>query len=85
VAPIGNAANVFLYIIGIVVFGLIYWLLNGILDIIKATNVADTTTFSSYDLMLYVWAGIVIVYVLFGGLWLIRSFQKRDYEPGGYE
>lgn len=74
---IGNAANVFLYLIGIVVFGLIYWLLNGILDIIKATNVADTTTFTSYDLMLYVWAGIVIVYVLFGGLWLIRSFQNQ--------
>ena len=74
---IGNAANIFLYLIGIVIFGIIYWLLNGMLDMIKATNVADTTTFTSYDLMLYVWAGIVIVYVVFGGLWLIRSFQGQ--------
>jgi hypothetical protein len=85
VETIGNAANVFLYLIGLVVFGLIYWLLDGILDIIKATNVADTTTFTSYDLMLYVWAGIVIVYAIFGGIWLIRSFQTKDYTPGGYE
>ena len=82
---IGNAANIFLYLIGIVIFGLIYWLLNGMLDMIKATNVADTTTFTSYDLMLYVWAGIVIVYVIFGGLWLIRSFQAREYIEGGYD
>jgi hypothetical protein len=77
VEAIGNAANIFLYLIGLIVFGFLYWLLNGLTDIIKATNVADTTTFTSYDLMLYVWAGIVIVYVLFGGLWLIRSFQGQ--------
>ena len=69
-----------MYIIGIVVFGFIYWLLDGMLDIIKAANVADTTTFSSYDLLLYVWAGIVIVYVIFGGIWLIRSFQGQTEE-----
>ena len=47
---------------------------------IKATNVADTTTFTSYDLMLYVWAGIVIVYVIFGGIWLIRTLRTQEVE-----
>lgn len=75
---IAGAANIFLYLVGIVVFGFIYWLLNGMLDMIKAANVADTTTFTSYDILLYVWAGIVIVYVLFGGLWLIRSFRSQE-------
>ena len=72
----GNAGNVFLYIIGLVVFGIIYWLLDGILDIIIATDVADTTTFNCWDLLLYVWAGIVIVYVVFGGIWLVKTFRQ---------
>jgi lipopolysaccharide export LptBFGC system permease protein LptF len=77
VETIGNAGNIFLYIIGLVVFGFIYWLLDNMLDLFIAANVADTTTFSSWPLLLYVWAGIVIVYVVFGGLWLIRSFQNQ--------
>jgi len=40
-------------------------------------NIANTTDFTSYELMLYVWSGIVIVYLVFGGIWLIRSFQKK--------
>jgi len=69
-----------MYFIGLAVFGFIYWLLDGILDIFIATNVADTTTFNCYDILLYVWAGIVVVYLLFGGIWLIRSFQKQSYD-----
>jgi len=65
-----------MYFIGLAVFGFIYWLLDGILDIFIGTGVADTTTFSCYDLLIYVWAGIVVVYLLFGGIWLVRSFQK---------
>lgn len=81
---IGNFTNVLLYLIGLAVFGFIYWLLDGILDIFIAANIADTTTFTPWELMTYVWAGIVIVYLVFGGIWLIRSFQKRTYEQGGY-
>jgi hypothetical protein len=77
VETIGNAGNIFLYIIGLVVFGFIYWLLDNILTIIIATNVADTTTFNCWALLLYVWAGIVIVYVIFGGIWLVKSFRTQ--------
>ena len=68
--------NVILYLIGLVVFGFVYWLLDGITDIIVAANIANTTDFTSYDLILYVWAGIVVVYLIFGGIWMIRSFQR---------
>lgn len=77
-----NFTNVLLYIIGIVVFGFLYWLLNGMLDIIKATGVADTSTFTVYPFLLYVWSGIVIVYLVFGGIWLVRCFEKTT--TGGY-
>jgi hypothetical protein len=77
VEVIGNAGNIFLYIIGLVVFGFIYWLLDNMMTLFKAANVADTTTFSCWTLLICVWAGIVIVYVIFGGLWLIRSFQSQ--------
>jgi heme/copper-type cytochrome/quinol oxidase subunit 4 len=69
--------NVLLYFIGLAVFGFLYWLLDGILDIFIDTGVADTTTFTPWELMIYVWAGIVIVYLVFGGIWLVRSFQKE--------
>ena len=76
----GNFTNVLMYFIGLVVFGFLYWLLDGMMDIFIGTAVADTTTFSCYDLLMYVWSGIVVVYLVFGGIWLIRSFQKQSYE-----
>ena len=76
----GNAANVFLYVLGIVVFGIMYWLIGGILGIIIDTGVADTTTYSCWDIMWYVWCGLVIVYLVFGGIWLIKSYKLS---PGG--
>ena len=82
---IGNAGNIFLYIIGIIVFGIIAWLLNGMMDMFIAANIADTTTFNCWALLRYVWAGLPIVYILFGGIWLIRSFQSREYVEGGWQ
>jgi len=72
--------NVLLYFIGLVVFGFLYWLMDGILDIMKATGVQNVTDFTPYDLLIYVWAGIVVVYLVFGGIWLVRSFQKDSME-----
>ena len=82
---IGNAGNIFLYIIGLVVFGFIYWFLDHMLTLFIDANIADTTTFNCWALLRYVWAGIVIVYVIFGGIWLIRSFQSREYIEGGWQ
>jgi len=67
-----------MYIIGLVAFGIFYWILNGIVDILKAMNIAEQTDFGSYDLLIYLWAGIVIVYVIFGGIWLIRTYNEKN-------
>jgi hypothetical protein len=48
-------------------------------------NIHNTTDFTSYELLMYVWGGIVLVYLIFGGIWLIRSFQKREYIGGHYD
>jgi succinate dehydrogenase/fumarate reductase cytochrome b subunit len=73
---------VILYFIGIVVFGFLYWLLNGIVTIFRDMNIANTTDFTPYDLLLYIWAGIVIVYLVFGGIWMVRSFQRQNMYGG---
>jgi hypothetical protein len=79
---VNNFTNILLYLIGLVVFGFLYWLLNGILDIIKALNVQDSTTFTVYPFLLYVWAGVVLIYLVFGGIWLVRCFEKGT-DTGG--
>ena len=76
-------SNVILYFIGLTVFGFLYWLLGGITDAFIALNIHNTTDFTSYELLLYIWSGIVIVYLIFGGIWLIRSFQKGSALTGG--
>lgn len=76
---IAGYGNIIMYFAGLVVFGFVYWLMDGILNVLKPLNLADTTTYTSYDLLLFFWYGIVVVYLLFGGIWLIRSFQKQSY------
>jgi len=74
---------VLLYLIGLVLFGFMYWLMNGILDIGKATGLADTTTYTVYPLLLLLWSAIIVIYVIFGGIWLIRSYNEFNQYYGG--
>lgn len=76
--------NVILYLIGLVVFGFVYWLLNGITDILKVSGIHNATDFTSYDILMLVWGGIVVVYLIFGGIWVIRSFSRKTI-TGGYQ
>ena len=69
------------YLAGIVTFGFIYWLMNGILGEIKNTGVAVAS--DAYNLLLYFWSGIIIIYLIFGGWWLIRKYDEREYYSGG--
>ena len=72
---------VFTYTIGIAVFGFVYWLLDGIMDSFRATGIHETGTI--FDLLLYLWAGILIVYLVFGGWWVIRKYNEEEYMYGG--
>ena len=68
--------HVVMYLIGLVVFGFLYWLLNGITDIMKSMSIHNATDFTSYELVMFIWGGVVVVYLIFGGVWMIRSYQR---------
>ena len=31
------------------------------------------------DLLLYIWTGAIIIYLIFGGYWVIRKYNEREY------
>lgn len=69
------------YIVGIGLFGFVYWILNGIMDEFIAAGVSKTGT--TYELALYLWAGILIIYLIFGGYWVIRTYNEEHYMRNG--
>ena len=73
---------VVLYILGLILFGFLTWLLDGILSIFKGLNIANTTDFGSYDILIYIWYAVVVVYLIFGGIWLLRTYNERQYQEG---
>jgi hypothetical protein len=48
----------------------------------RAMNLANTTDFGAYDILIYLWYGIVVVYLIFGGIWLIRTYNEQQYQQG---
>jgi len=66
-----------MYLTGMAVFGFFYHLLDGILDDILASGVGESGTL--LDLLLYLWAGMLIVYLIFGGWWMIRKYNESQY------
>jgi len=65
------------YLAGIVMFGLMYWLMNGILLDMTGVSITGTT----YDFIMLMWKGILLVYLIFGGIWVIRRYNEQ--ETGG--
>jgi hypothetical protein len=71
--------HVFEYIAGLGVFGMAYWLLNGIVESIEdGTNPSGDV----YNLYMYVWVGAVIMYLIFGGIWVARKYAEKEYQGG---
>jgi len=79
----GSVIPVLLYLIGLVIFGFTYWLMNGILDIFKDTGIADTTTYTVYPFLIFIWVAIIVLYVILGGIWLMRTYNENNYMYGG--
>lgn len=69
------------YLTGIATFGFFYWLMNGILDELTGAGVSETG--NVYDLLFYFWTAILLVYLIFGGWWVIRKYNEPQY-PGGF-
>ena len=66
------------YIVGLVVFGLMYWILDGIKILFESVSESGDV----YILCGYVWTGLLILYVIFGGVWLVRKYNEKQYEGG---
>jgi cytochrome b subunit of formate dehydrogenase len=79
----GSVIPVLMYLIGLIVFGFIYWLLGGILDVFRVMNIEDSTTYTVGPFLWYIFAGLVVVYLLVGGIWLIRTYNEKEQQMGG--
>jgi len=66
--------------IGLAVFGFVYWFMDGIVDELTALGIH--TTCDTYTLMTYFWTSILIVYLIFGGWWLVRKYDEWQYQRG---
>lgn len=69
-----SAIHVMEYIAGLGIFGFTYWLLDGIISLIKPVSSTD----NPYTFILYVWIGVIIIYLIFGIIWLVRSYSELD-------
>jgi hypothetical protein len=69
------------YFAGLGVFGFLWWLLDGILDIFIAVNMHQSG--DAYDLLTALWSGIIILYLIFGGIWLVRKYNEDQYQVAG--
>ena len=69
-----SAIHVLEYIIGLAVFGFAYWIMDGIVQELK--HVSLTTP--PYNLIMYLWTGIIVIYLIFGAIWLARTYSEAD-------
>ena len=72
--------HVFEYLGGLAMFGFLYWLLDGIKESLET---AVSPSGDVYDLYTYVWTGAIIIYLIFGGIWLARTYAELKEQGGG--
>lgn len=68
------------YGLGLGVFGFTYWLMDGILDYFRELGIHESGTI--YDFLIFAWMAAVVIYVVFGGWWLIRKYNEEEYVGG---
>ena len=75
-----GAIHAIMYCAGITVFGGIWWFLNGMKGYFEGMSETGLT----YDLFNYIWLGIIIIYLIGGGIWLIRKYSEKETYIGGF-
>lgn len=70
-----SAIPAIMYIGGLFVFGFAWWILNAVKEVVDDISVRGST----FDILNYFWIGVLIVYLLFGGIWLIRTYNEKQY------
>ena len=68
------------YVVGLGVFSFVYWLMDGIRDDLVGVGVHETG--AVFSLLTYIWVGTLVVYVVFGGWWVIRKYNESEYQGG---
>jgi len=68
------------YFGGLAIFGFFFYILDDVVQLMSVASVKDAT----YDLMLLFWAGSLVIYVIFGGWWLVRMYNEQQYMGGRY-
>ena len=68
------------YLIGLALFGFLYWILDGL--IIMFTETGIHTTGTTFNLMHALWTGSLLVYLIFGGWWVIRTYNEKNQYGG---
>jgi len=63
------------YIGGIAIYGLGFWLLNGIQQEINPIS----QTGNVYDFAIFAWYGSLIAYLISGGIWVVRIYTEEQY------
>jgi len=69
------------YLGGMGVLGFIGWILNGVLDSFIAVGIHETG--NVYSFLMYLWTAVFIVYLVFGGWWMVRKYNESEYSSGG--
>lgn len=62
------------YIFSFGVFGLVYWLCDGLLSIFIAIGIH--TTGNTWDLLNYYWVGSIVVFVVFSAIWVVSKYNE---------
>ena len=60
------------YLIGLGVFGFVYWLLNGILQVFGALSTKDVV----YDICMFFWAAALVIYLVFGPFYFWNRLKE---------
>jgi len=64
--------TVFDYLLSFGIAGFLFWILNGILIELRVFS----TTGDVYDLGNYLWSGALVIILVFGAFWFIRSLKE---------
>ena len=75
-----SAIPIIEYILGLGVFGLVYWILDGIKEVFINVNIHQRTVV--WDLLQYIWLGTLIIYIVFGAWYTIRKYNESEYQMG---
>lgn len=68
------------YLLGLGVFGLVYWLLDNILDLFIAESLHITG--AVFTLSMAIWTAGLILYLIVGGIWVMRKYNEQEYQGG---